>query len=744
IYEEKFGRQPVGLWPAEGSVAQEIVKMVGDAGYQWMASGEQVLAKSLGLESFVRDASDTVTDADALYRPYIVQPRRGEPVTIVFRDLRLSDLIGFEYSGTDGEAAAEDFMRRLENIRQRLRETAPDAGPHLVSVILDGENAWEHYPNDGKAFLNALYRMLSESETIETTTVPAYMERFPEQRTIDDLWPGSWFSSDYSTWIGEPEETKAWNLLGRVREFLALYDMGGRRTTSHEQLALAQDYMYLAEGSDWFWWYGADQDSGQDEYFDVAYRELLSNVFRALGEPVPDYLRVPIIPERVAPPSRRPSDTFTPTVDGQRSDEEWAAAGYYQNTGSAQARASDVLDRVDYGFDTQRMHLFVQTAAPLEEVTTRGAVQLYFGYPGQLADAPFVNAPGQSLIGFDASAYIEITSQGATLFRRSQDDSWEQAAVDVVASIRGRSAELSLLLETFGDLESGDEISFRAFFVEQAGATDLLPSTGPGQTNIPDLGGGELVLSIEDPEGDDHGPGSYEYPSDTVFGPGVYDITSFSVEDEEEYLKFTVGLRGAIQNPWNSPINLSVQTVDIYLDIDPGTGTGARKLLEGRNAALPADAGWEFALWVEGWNQKVLTPLDPGDPASAPAEMSGSPLRVRVDADSGRLIIRMPKSLLPSGVDPSEMGYTVVVLSQEGFPSAGVRRVRNVARTAGQWVIGGAPAESVHHTRIMDMVVPSSADVSQEELLSDYAVSAGGGSAALAPDDLPRAHVIRP
>ncbi len=162
-YRQRFGRDPRGLWPSEGAVAEEIVHLVANAGFDWMASGEQVLAQSLGIGSFTRDAEDTVQEADALYRPYFVQGNRGEPVMIVFRDLRLSDLIGFEYSQTPGEEAAADLLFRLERIRRRLEAEGAE-GPHLVSIILDGENAWEYYPNDGKAFLQALYRGLSEIE----------------------------------------------------------------------------------------------------------------------------------------------------------------------------------------------------------------------------------------------------------------------------------------------------------------------------------------------------------------------------------------------------------------------------------------------------------------------------------------------------------------------------------------------------------------------------------------------------
>ncbi|MFW5776466.1 MAG: glucodextranase DOMON-like domain-containing protein [Spirochaetota bacterium] len=739
VYRSHFGRDPVGLWPAEGAVAQEIVKMVGDAGYRWMASGEPVLARSIGMDGFVRDATDTVTNADALYRPYVVEPGRGEPVAIVFRDLRLSDLIGFEYSGTPAEAAAADFMRRLENIRSRLlEETGGEGGPHLVSVILDGENAWEHYPNDGKEFLHALYRELSESETVRTTTVTEFMEAFPDQRRIDDLWPGAWFSSDYSTWIGEREETKAWNLLGRVRSFLAAYDMRNRRETTPERLAEAQDYMYLAEGSDWFWWYGNDQDSGQDEYFDEAYRELLANVFRALDEPVPDYLRVPIIPERPEPPSRSPGGIVTPRVDGVLSPQEWASAGYYRNSGSAQARGADVLDELRYGFDREHLFVAMTTAVATDEALGRGAIHLYLGYPGQVGATPFVDSDVSTLVGFDAGVYLELTAERVSVVRLTADGRWESGDERVTAGAGDRTIELSIPLSVFGDVESGDEISFRAFTVERGEVLDRLPASGPGRGNVPDLGRGVLVLSVQDPVGDDYGPGTYTYPTDAVFAPGSFDITEFMVEDEEEYVKFTVRLNAPIQNPWGSATNLSLQTIDIYVDRDPGAGTGSRLLLEGRNAALPAEHGWEYALWVEGWNQKVLTPRDPQDPASPPIELSGAPLKVRVDAEAGTVVIRAPKEIV--GASPADYGYTLVVLSQEGYPSSGVRRVRDVGPTSAQWELGGAP-DDVNHTRILDMAVPAASPRTQAELLSQYQSVSGGRVDALGPDDFPTAYL---
>ncbi len=180
FYTELFGNPPLGMWPAEGAVAQEIVDMVAKAGLQWMASDEEVLARSLGEVSFGRDGQGLVQDADALYRPYIVSGRDNQ-MYIVFRDKTISDKVGFTYSGTSGAAAAQDFVNRVLAIRSRLEETGA-TGPHLVSVILDGENAWENYANDGKEFLNNLYQMLEEEQkkgTIQTITPSDYVAAVP-------------------------------------------------------------------------------------------------------------------------------------------------------------------------------------------------------------------------------------------------------------------------------------------------------------------------------------------------------------------------------------------------------------------------------------------------------------------------------------------------------------------------------------------------------------------------------------
>jgi carbohydrate-binding DOMON domain-containing protein len=253
------------------------------------------------------------------------------------------------------------------------------------------------------------------------------------------------------------------------------------------------------------------------------------------------------------------------------------------------------------------------------------------------------------------------------------------------------------------------------------------PPGGVAQMSVPELKPAEPLAAFADPAGDDTGPGTYTYPTDAVFDKGAYDLSSFAIARDDEDLVFTLQLNGPINNPWNSGIGLSVQTFDIYIDKDPGAGTGRRLLLEGRNAALPAGDGWDYAIWVEGWNQQVLKP----DADGAPVEADG---QVRVLTDpAGRVTIRVPLAALGEG-DPAEWGYAVAVLSQEGFPSPGVRRVRDIEPRASQWRGGGAPADT-NHTRIFDALVPEGASPTQQAGLGTYPASQETNMDELGPDD---------
>jgi alpha-amylase/alpha-mannosidase (GH57 family) len=738
VYESHYGRPPRGMWPAEGAVAQEIVKSVADAGFTWMASGEGVLAKSLGLDGFTRDADETVEQADALYRPYYVRDRDGPPVAIIFRDLRMSDLIGFEYSGTPAQEAAADFIARVEAIRARLKAEGAE-GPHLVSVILDGENAWEHYDNDGIDFLNALYTRLSESETIITVTPLEYLALFPAQRELENLWPGAWFSTDYATWIGEPEENTGWEYLLRTRKTLAQYDLKGKEIAP-DKLAQALDFMYLAEGSDWFWWYGADQDSGTDTYFDEGYRALLRGVYESLGEPVPPFVDAPIIAAQTAPALQEPTGIITPIVDGLAADGEWRAAGRYEARGGAQARAADVIAAFYYGYDAQNLYVRVDARQDWAELGA-AIVGLYVGVPGvasPIGAARFGTGDDQpTLLGFNATHLAEAALKGGALAAAALSTAggnltnplWGDPIPLEQVAVGNRVLEMAIPFASLGELSAGDGLRLSLVVSQSERDVQQLPEAGLARLVLPDLSSVAWFLVVDDPPGDDNGSGNYTYPTDAVFEPAVFDLKRFSVGLDPSNLVFKFETNGPINNVWGSGLGLSVQTLDVYLDTDPSAGSGARLLLEGRNAALEAGNGWEYAVWVEGWNQKVLQP----DANGKPVETSGENVKVIVDPAQQAVTLRVPLALFGEGADPTVWGYAAALLSQDGFPASGVRRVRDVLPRAEQWRIGGGP-DDTNHTRIMDLAWPADASPAQAEILGDYPPSqANVGS--LAPDD---------
>ena len=728
-YGKRFGRAPRGMWPGEGAVGQDIVKMVADAGFRWMASGEQVLAKSIGRPGFTRSGRDVVNEADDLYRPYYVRYRDGPKVAVFFRDLRLSDLLGFEYSGSPGRQAADDFMARLEAIRARLAEQGA-AGPHVVSVILDGENAWENYPNDGKAFLNALYRKLSESATVRTITPSEYLEKFPDQRKIESLWNGCWFTPDFTTWIGEPEENLAWEYLGKTRNALAQYDLYKKKATTAERLAKALDSMYLAEGSDWFWWYGADQDSGNDRYFDDAFRALLAEVYTALGEPVPDFVRVPIIPPPAVQPQREAEGLLSPAIDGSAMAGEWDRAGSLEG-------GPDPLRSLEWGFDARRVYFKIETARDLASYGSGASLQLYLSSPLQANGTAIT--PRKGVMGLRAGFAVEVRPGAPAVLRVfNMYDEWEVLAPDgFTAAASARTVEIAVPLEVFGDLGTGDALHAQ-LVLSRAGADVAFAPGGPVPIRIPDLGATTPVLAVEDPLGDDHGPGSYTYPTDPVFEKGVFDIERFSVAYDEKNLVLRFSVAGPISNPWGSGIGLSVQTFDVYIDVDPGASTGARKLLEGRNASLPRANGWEYAVWVEGWHQKLIVP----DADGKPVEVAGSSVKAVVNAAKREVTILVSRKALP-GFDPAKAAYVGVLASQEGYPAAGVRRIREVQAQAAQWRIGGAPADT-NHTRLMDVAWPAGASPTQEQYLSAYPASRESAMDALSADDVAQVPMIAP
>lgn len=278
-HTQRFGAPPTGIWPAEGAISDGVLDMFAAKGVGWCASGEALLAASLAAKG------PLPPQADYLYRGYRF---RGSRLVCFFRDDRLSDLIGFEYSKWHGRDAAAHFIQELTNL------AAATTAPPLVSVILDGENAWEYYPYNGYFFLDDLYAALEDHATIRTRTYRDVLADDPDARfgSLDHVVAGSWVYGNLSTWIGSRDKNTAWDLLCDAKRNFDLVMACGK--LSAEARTLAERQLSICEGSDWYWWFGDYNPPESVIAMDRVFRLNLAHLYRLLELPVPAVLEHPI------------------------------------------------------------------------------------------------------------------------------------------------------------------------------------------------------------------------------------------------------------------------------------------------------------------------------------------------------------------------------------------------------------------------------------------------------------------
>ena len=276
-FERHFGRRPVGCWPAEGGVSAPALALLDGMGLAWAATGEAVLRNSLGLGSAI--------GADPrkpwLHRPYRLE---GQALRTFFRDDGLSDLVGFSYADWHADDAVGNLVHHLENIAAYCA----DQPGSVVSIILDGENAWEHYPENGIHFLSALYRRLADHPDLEMSTFAACCGEESPAESLDGLVSGSWVYGTFSTWIGDPDKNRAWEMLVDAKQ---AYDAGvasGRLDADRVETATRQ--LALCEGSDWFWWFGDYNPAEAVSDFEQLFRAQLGHLYLLLGVEPPEYL----------------------------------------------------------------------------------------------------------------------------------------------------------------------------------------------------------------------------------------------------------------------------------------------------------------------------------------------------------------------------------------------------------------------------------------------------------------------
>jgi alpha-amylase/alpha-mannosidase (GH57 family) len=471
-----FGTSPQGLWPSEGAVSPEILPMVIAAGFKWLASDEVMLERSLG-RSLSRDDHGMITDPRALYRPYRLLANGDIGPYIIFRDHELSDRVGFLYQHLPGEQAAEDMIYRFLEIRRRLDDPGT---PYLVSVILDGENAWEHYERNGEAFLNALYRGLSQQPDLRAVTVSEYLAEHRPAGILARLATGSWISGDLTTWIGDPEHNRAWEALARTRAFLAHFES---THPSHPGLGGAWQAIYAAEGSDWFWWYSRRNHSDQDALYDQLFRDDLASVYEKLGETVPAWLNEPIYWTPAAADGRPAAGYCSPALNAAPyPGDDWALAAVVQpasvSSGTMQ-RADGYIGRLFLGHDEHNLYLRLDLRDRLDEHEVAIYLGGATGGPVNQRVRAHYPEPAQPPSAVALTWEIRrVPGQPAPfLYRAAGHDQWELASPVGASALGERVMEVCVPLQTLG-LQMGGELSVLATVARGGSLVAQLPERG--------------------------------------------------------------------------------------------------------------------------------------------------------------------------------------------------------------------------------------------------------------------------
>ncbi|GAB4532113.1 MAG: hypothetical protein Kow0063_12230 [Anaerolineae bacterium] len=477
-HQRYFGQTPRGLWPSEGAVCPELLPILARHGLRWFATDEAILARSLGV-GIERDPYGHVVNPRLLYQPYACasseQPLAAgsQPLVAIFRDHVLSDRIGFVYQSMPGRDAAEDLIHRLHVIRERLND--PDQ-PYLVSIILDGENCWESYPDYGDPFLHHLYGRLSEEEDIQSVTVSEYLESFPPGESLQHLATGSWIGGNLETWIGEAEQNRAWEILGRVRDELVAWQ-NATPGASLDVLEAAWRQIYIAEGSDWFWWYYSRNVSGQDHLFDQAFREHLAGVYFAIGRPVPAWLTEPIQGLAVRQDYRAPSSYISPHLSGgDEASLEWTGAGFLEpaaSTGAMQRAEAGELRRLFFGYNPHSLYFRVETwtALGLYDVSLFLRVD-----PDSAEQLVFPVLEGEfppTLFGANWRVDL-IPGFGATLKLVSERGNWLEIESALESAAGERAWEVRLPLSALG-LSLGSRVGVAAALSRQGRVIATIP-----------------------------------------------------------------------------------------------------------------------------------------------------------------------------------------------------------------------------------------------------------------------------
>src|SRR3984893_4924429 len=468
-HTRSFGVRPRGLWPPEAAISDDIVRLAADQGIEWMLSDEAILARSLS-SSISRDGEGQAMQPEVLYAPYRVQAGPS-PIHLLFRDGRLSNAIGFEYQNAAPDEAAKDLVDRLKGIGQRQKDS-----PFLAVIALDGENCWDFYEANGNPFLRSLYARLSREPELKTVTVSEFLSEFPADRSLSRVHPGSWINASVDTWVGDQEHNAAWDMLADARNVLSQRE---RDAVDQEQLKAARREVLIAEGSDWFWWFGRSHDSGMDQIWDSLFRLFLRNIYMLLGEQPTASLYQPIITAAEGAATKRPDRKISPKLNGSVDQEEWNAGGYVDVTAlfGAMHPPRGAVRRIWFGHDDRNLYLRFD----LLDRRATPPVKLEMFFSGSLAST----GPAATAYGFEPAFRLTVLRREGDLELELRDvmpgggkPRWSGRA-DV-----GDAIAFAVPFHALGH-DPGDTLHMVALAHQDGEPVEQLPPTGSIAVRVP-------------------------------------------------------------------------------------------------------------------------------------------------------------------------------------------------------------------------------------------------------------------
>ncbi len=742
FYEARFGIPPNGTWNSEGAISESIVPAMNDTGFRWSVSDEKVLNNSVLGGSKVGQSTSNKT------KVYTVTVD-GKSADFVFRDTEVSDRVSFRYGGMSTAEAVQDFMSLLQDRHDDLSDAER---PRSVFVLAaDGEN-WMFlagYPNNGRDFLHAIYENMTQAQDdgwLNTVSLTDFIDGLSpsDKVALDSLHAGSWIDANFDTWSGEEDEQVGWARLAAARNAVVAYTLQteGREfvdPSSSPEVKAAWEGILAAEGSDWFWWYGDDQDSGDDGNFDVLFKEHLRTAYDAIGVSPPRYVTARWGPSASA--DRIDTGILEPTLDGLASPGEWDNSSLYSKAVTGQELM--LIEELYVGYDFTSLYAqVVLNGDPRDLIGTEGReLELYISKPVRFGfnnmqlnmnryGVNFTTRNGDTLFEWPTYYRVRLVfsqafSSGevpAALWNGTEapaENWWGDGPYKFKKRIEGAAwigdvIEISLPLLEF-EVGGGETLRLAAVTANETGDVDLLPSD-PVEIKFPIPPTGPPLAVFEDPVGDDTGDGDYTYPlaqdfqcSDGQYCDVLFDMTHVAISETPVSVTFTFGFVDVGRNVWNGPNGFSFQIVNIYVDTDRIPGSGQVNLLEGPAARVNASFAWEVAVQAAGWSDsRTFVTYD-----SDVTQRLSSGLVVTRQEGTHNITIIVPKKLFPGG-SPSDWGYVFVSGSQDGF---GPGWWRDVIGIEGIWVGGGGAAHN-RDPRIYDAITPEG--VNQAAMLGGY------------------------